>query len=141
MTATFPPLVESLVAAWNSHDAERILALFTDDLVYEDVTFGAVCHGREETRQFFNDAFGSFPDVRFELTAVVMDKEVGAFEWTMSGTHAGDMPGLPATGKSFRVRGASFFERAGEKLRRNRDYWDFATMLRQLGVLADPMTE
>ena len=28
-------------------------------------------------------------------------------EWTMSGTHRADLPGMPATGKSFSVRGAT----------------------------------
>ena len=55
----------------------------------------------------------------------------------MIGAHKGDMPGLPATGKSFTLRGASIFDLAGDKIRSTRDYWDFAIALRQLGLMPE----
>ena len=131
---------QQLVDAWNTHDPERVVALLTEDHVYEDVTFGAVNHGPAETRQFFAGAFAAFPDIHFALTAAVGGGEHGAIEWTMTGTHLGDMPGLPATGKAFNVRGATVFEATGDKVRAVRDYWDFATMLRQLGLMPEPST-
>jgi steroid delta-isomerase-like uncharacterized protein len=58
-------------------------------------------------------------------------------EWTLSGTHEGDVPGLPATHKPFSVRGANLFELTGDKIRHNRDFWDVATVMRQLGRLPE----
>jgi steroid delta-isomerase-like uncharacterized protein len=133
-------LAQQLVDAWNTHDPERTVALLTEDHVYEDVTFGAVNRGPAETQQFFASAFAAFPDLHFEATAAVVSAEQGALEWTMTGTHRGDMPGMPATGKAFTVRGATVFEITGNKLRSVRDYWDAATLLRQLGLLAEPAT-
>jgi steroid delta-isomerase-like uncharacterized protein len=133
-------LAQALIAAWNTHDPERLLALFTADLVYEDVPLGVVSHGREEAQRFFREAFAAIPDFHLELAAVVAGEAGGTAEWTMSGTHTGDFPGLPATGKAFAVRGVSVFALAGDKIRHTRDYWDFATMLRQLGLLPAPAT-
>jgi len=54
----------------------------------------------------------------------------------MSGTHKGDFPGMPATGKRFSsVRGSTIIEVQTGKFRRNSDYWDAATFMRQVGLL------
>jgi steroid delta-isomerase-like uncharacterized protein len=53
----------------------------------------------------------------------------------MRGTHTGEMPGMPATGKRFEVRGASTFEFRDAKILRCSDYWDMATLLKQLGFM------
>ena len=81
-------LAQRLVEAWNTHDPERVLALLTEDHVYEDVTFGAVNRGPAETRQFFAGAFAAFPDIHFAPTAAVASAERGAVESTMTGTQA-----------------------------------------------------
>lgn len=62
----------------------------------------------------------------------------GGAEWPMTGPHDGDFPGLPATHKSFTVRGASGFALAGDKIRHHRAAWDFATLRRQIGRLPEP---
>jgi ketosteroid isomerase-like protein len=46
--------------------------------------------------------------------------------------------GLYKTGKKFSVRGASVFEIRGGKVYRNRDYYDSAAIMRQVGVLPAP---
>jgi ketosteroid isomerase-like protein len=56
--------------AWSSSDSgdpERILALFTDDCVFEDVTFGVVARGKEELRSFAKGAFAAVPDFKYGL--------------------------------------------------------------------------
>jgi ketosteroid isomerase-like protein len=60
---------ESFVAAWNSHDVERVIPVFTDDVLYEDVAFGAVNHGSAELRKFATSIFEAVPDVKFELVS------------------------------------------------------------------------
>jgi hypothetical protein len=55
----------------------------------------------------------------------------------MSGTHEGDTT-IPATHKSFSVRGASAGELEGDKIKRNSDYWNLAEVLVQFGVLPPP---
>jgi steroid delta-isomerase-like uncharacterized protein len=55
-------------------------------------------------------------------------------EWHMAGTHEGDLPGLPATGKGFSIRGVTFLELQEGKIKRCRDYWDMAAFLTQIGL-------
>ncbi len=121
--------------AWSAHDMERVSALFTENLLYEDVTMGAVNRSAAELRAFGEGFFSGFPDVTFELKSSFANGTSGGAEWVMRGTHKGALPGMPATGKRVEVRGASVFEFEGNKIRRCSDYWDMATFLRQLGLM------
>jgi steroid delta-isomerase-like uncharacterized protein len=61
------------------------------------------------------------------------DGHKGFIEWIFSGTDAN--PGLHGTGKKFSVRGVSVVEIEGRRIARETDYWDLATLLRQIGLL------
>jgi steroid delta-isomerase-like uncharacterized protein len=129
-------LIEDWASAWSSPtEVEKFTSLFTDDCVYEDVPLGAISHGKAELQGFYNMLFSVFPDFTVELTSQFIAGNRAAAEWTLSGTHKGDFPGLPATNKRVSVQAASFFELEGNKLKRCSDYFDMATALRQIGAL------
>ena len=132
MTTRQQAAVQAWADGWNAHDAERLVACLTPDASYEDVAFGVVNHGPAEARQFIEGFLAACPDLQVEATVFASAGDQVAAEWTLSGTQQGDFPDLPATGKPFRVRGVSLLELAGEKVRYLRDYWDFATFLRQV---------
>ena len=135
-TVDMERVLEEWATAWSSHDTEKLLALFTDDCVYEDVTFGVVNRGREALRAFADGVFAGVPDFQIEMTARFVAGNWAAMEWVMSGTHQGDMPGMPATGKRFSaIRGATICELQGGKIQRCSDYWDAATFMKQVGLL------
>jgi steroid delta-isomerase-like uncharacterized protein len=121
--------------SWSAHDLGRLLPLFTEDVIYEDVTLGVVNRGTAELRAFAEGFFAAFPDVTFELRTSFSDGGSAGAEWIMRGTHKGDMPGMPATGKRVEVRGASVFAFEGSRIKRCADYWDAVTFRKQLGFL------
>jgi ketosteroid isomerase-like protein len=43
-------VLEDFLRHMSSHDFERLLSLFTDDVVYEDVARRAVRHGKDQVR-------------------------------------------------------------------------------------------
>ena len=120
---------------WSEHDVDQLVALFTDDVVYEDVTLGAGNRGKQQLRAFVRGFFVGFPDAVFELTTSFVAGDRGVGEWVVRATHRGDLLGLRATGKTINVRGATVVELADGKIRRNSDYWDMATALRQIGLM------
>jgi steroid delta-isomerase-like uncharacterized protein len=134
--ATLEHLLDSWASAWSSNDTAKLLPLFTEDVVYEDVTFGAVNKGSENLRKFAAGAFDSFANMTFELKSRIVsaDGQRGAMEWIWRGRQTKDFPGLPATNKPFEVRGASVVEFRDGKIDRNSDYWDLATYMRQVGL-------
>jgi steroid delta-isomerase-like uncharacterized protein len=121
-------------AAWNSHRADAVAALFTADGVYEDVPTAAVNRGRAEIRAFAQFYFTAVPDLKITLVKSHVKGGHGSIEWIFSGTDKG----VFGTGKKFAVRGATVLDLRGGKIVRNSDYWDLATVLRQLGLLSSP---
>jgi steroid delta-isomerase-like uncharacterized protein len=119
------------IDVWNSHDADEVVALFTHDAIYEDVSFGVVTHGSEELRAFAQGFFDMVPDLRLDLVGSSVSEGHGYIEWVLSGTDVG----VFRTGRTFRVRGATVLDVRGNRISRNLDYYDLATILRQIGLL------
>jgi steroid delta-isomerase-like uncharacterized protein len=139
-TSDLERLFDHWATAWSSTDSlkdpERVLSLFVDDCVFVDVTFGLVARGKAELRNFAERAFAAIPDFKYELRNRFAAGRCAVIEWAMSGTHKGDIPGIPGTGKRFSaVRGATVLELEAGRIRRESDYWDAATFMKQVGVL------
>ncbi len=135
-TAALGHVLDQYGVAWSSSDADNLLVLFTDDVFYEDVTFGAVNQGKDALRNFATGVFEAFPGISFEVKSrsVASDGKWGALEWVMRGKQTKDLPGLPATNMPFEVRGASIVEFRDAKISRCSDYWDLATYMKQVGL-------
>lgn len=111
-------------AAWSSGDPDAVAAFFDTGCVFEDLAFGAVFEGIDGVRAFAEFTFAGAPDFRIEPTAVLVDGGSAAASWTMSGTHSGDFPRAPATGKPFTIRASSIIELRDRKIVRMTDYWN-----------------
>jgi steroid delta-isomerase-like uncharacterized protein len=128
-------LLKQIIEAENSHDIERLLALVTDDVVIEDVPFvpfGMVMKGKDGVRQGYSGFIQATPDFKIEPKSCVTSDRFFASEWVLTATQKGDLPGIPASGKHFSIRGCSFGEFEGGKLKGRRDYWDYAALAKQL---------
>jgi steroid delta-isomerase-like uncharacterized protein len=125
--------VDQWADGWSSHNMERVAAIFTEDCIYEDVALGVVNHGKRELVAFGNGFIAGVPDLKVEVTSRFASGDKAAAEWKMTGTHSGDLPGMPASGKTFSLRGVSTFQLQGNRVTRCSDYWDLATFQRQLG--------
>ena len=127
-------VAEKWIAAWNSHNPDKMLSLFTDDIVYEDVAFGEVSHGSAELRKFAASEFEGVPDLELKLLRADIRGGHGTIEWMFSGTDKG----VFKTGKKFSIRGVSVIDMRDGKISRNLDFYDVATIMRQVGVLPPP---
>jgi steroid delta-isomerase-like uncharacterized protein len=117
--------------AWNSHDADVVAALFARDAFFEDVPFGVVAHGTDEIRAVAQSFFTVVPDLHISVVNASLNAGRASIEWVFSGTDQG----LYRTGKTFAVRGTTVLGLAGNKISRDSDYWDLATLLRQIGLM------
>lgn len=130
--------VHRLIDAWSQHRSQAVDDLFLETGVYEDVAMGQVWNGRDEIKDFLKETFVAVPDFNVELTHCFSTTDMAACEWIMSGTQTGDFPAVPATGKSFSVRGASVVRLTDGMIKRWTDYYDKFTLLNQLGVVPEP---
>jgi steroid delta-isomerase-like uncharacterized protein len=126
-------------AAFNRHDADAIAATYAEDARLRDQAASAPIENRDAVREYIGGFLQAFPDLKWERTGVEIDGDIGVEEWRASGTHDGDLPGLPATRKQMSVDGCSVMRFGDDGLvHEEHNYWDEAAMLRQLGVMAEP---
>jgi ketosteroid isomerase-like protein len=77
--------------AWNSHDIDRLMALFAPDCVFEASGGPEVCgrrfEGRAEVRAAFADVLHSMPDANWGGGRhFVIDHDYGVSQWRLTGT-------------------------------------------------------
>ncbi len=126
--------IANLFVAWNSHDPDKVAASFTEDAVYEDVAEGHINHGRKEVRNWAEGAFAVVGDFQYKVVSSSSHNGQGVAEWVLIGTDKG----LFKTDKKFTVRGVSVFEVRRGKISRYTEFYDVATIMRQVGVLPTP---
>ena len=122
----------------NTHDAARVAAFFSADGVQRLVATGATARGRDAIREAMQEWFRTFPDLYVEVRDLFSVGNRMCVQCTLSGTHEGELLGLPPTGRRVEVETCLVFRVAGDGLVHEEViYSDFATMLRQLGVLPE----
>ena len=128
-------LLDRYLDAWNAHDPAGVARHMADGAIYEDVALGRVLHGPSEIAKFVEEATRASSDFRFEEVSLFSAGSDYANEWIMTGTNDREVQGVPATGRSFRVRGASVgkLDKSG-RIVENRDYYNLAEMFTQLGI-------
>ncbi len=72
-------------------------------------------------------------DAQITVTNRVVHGNQVTAEWVATGVHTGDLPGLPASGRPFTLRGVTVVVRHDGKIVREALYYDVADLHRQLG--------
>ena len=131
--------MDRYLEAWNSHDGGQVAAFMAEAATYEDLALGAVHTGRDAIKAFAQEADNFSSDYRFTSISTQQSGTSYAMEWEMAGTNTGEGGGLPATNKPYKIRGVSIGVLDNEgKIRTNRDYWNMADYLVQVGILPPP---
>lgn len=119
---------------WNANN----LAVY-DELVTEDFldhqTLPGLPPGREGFKMLNVMFRSAFPDVWVNVDGIVADDNTVSCRWTSTGTHKGNLFGIPPTNKQIKVTATVYYKVKNGRLAEgwiNRD--DFG-MMRQLGVI------
>jgi steroid delta-isomerase-like uncharacterized protein len=130
------------IAAWNRHDGEAVASFFTDDGFYTDQALGQSHQGREAIKGFVKSA-GDGASSDSQLTTLLDSFECGdrfTLVWTFGGTHDRSLqnPPLPASGRTFSVKGVSVGRLEGGRIKENTEYWNLLEFLTQIGAVPAP---
>lgn len=93
--------------------------------------FGIRKKGTAELRELHKSDHDDVGNFYVRLIASHVADGHGTIEWTYGGKDVG----LFKTGKPFQVRGVSVIEVRGGRISCNLDYYDVATIMKQVGVL------
>ena len=123
--------------AWNAHDVEAILAMHTEDSVFENHTSGGKAVGKSAIREVLKGVFAAFPDIRFDARRAYVRDGVVTQEWTASGTLAipftKGASTVQPTGRKVSWNGVDVIPFQGDLVARKDVYVDSMSFLKALG--------
>jgi steroid delta-isomerase-like uncharacterized protein len=98
--------------------------------MYEDAFVG-----RSSIMQRKAAGMAAIPDLKIAVVNRVAQGKQVTIEWVATGTHAGDLHGLPASGRQFSFSGVTVVVREDGKIVRESIYYDVAEVQRYLKSL------
>jgi steroid delta-isomerase-like uncharacterized protein len=131
-------IVRSVFDGWNAHDAKRAVKSFDSTYVSEADTLSAAIHGPDAAQKFIEMYLHAFPDLHFTIEQILATGSSVITRWHATGTHRGELMGIPPTNRAGSIHGCTVNELKNGKIVREWAYWDGATLLRNIGILPPP---
>jgi steroid delta-isomerase-like uncharacterized protein len=120
-------------AAWNARDPDGVASVFAQDAVMREA--GGEVRGRAAVRERAAALFVGLPDFRMERIQLLVDGDHLADRWLITGTHRGELFGMPPTGRRIRLEGASFTRLGRDGLVAEEiHFYDASNLLAQLSA-------
>jgi steroid delta-isomerase-like uncharacterized protein len=128
-----------LEEVWNKRNMAVLNEIIANDHVNSGPgTLPGLPTGPEGSKQFVTMYLNAFPDVHFKIDEQIAEGDKVVTRWTASGTHKGELAGIPATGKSSTVTGINVDRIVNGKLVESWSIFDQFGMMQQLGVIPMP---
>jgi steroid delta-isomerase-like uncharacterized protein len=116
---------------WNAWDDAAVESTLAEDFTFRG-SLGQQTSGRDGWRAYRDKIRHGAPDFANEIVDLIVSGDRAAARLRYSGTHRGELLGVPASGRPFAYSGAAFFTAAGGLLT---DAWvlgDLDDLRRQL---------
>jgi len=105
---------------------------YSEHAVVEDSMHAQPFVGRAAIMGRKNLVLAAASDASISVTNRIVHGNQVTAEWVATGRHTGDLPGLPASGRSFTLRGVTVVIREKGKIVREALYYDVSELHRQL---------
>lgn len=106
---------------------------YAEHAVVEDGMYPEPIVGRAAIMARKGTGLAAVSDFQLKITNRVVHGGQISAEWVATGTHSGDLPGMPATGRHFTLRGITVSVRQNGKIVREAIYYDLDHLRRQIG--------
>lgn len=125
--------VDAYMEAWNTRNGAAVIATLAPGGTYSDPLLPGPVSG-DALAGYVSAFAAAMPDLRFIWSVYECTDHAFAL-WTLSGTHTGELPGVPGpTGASFELPGSDFFSFGEHGITSIVGYFDQMTLYRQLGI-------
>lgn len=125
-------LVREAIKAINDRDAETLRELVADDVVVHGQGGQDISGVETVVPATANNE--AFPDSHLEIEEMVAEGDTVAVRMTFTGTHEGDMQGVPPTGEEIEIRVMAMYRIEDGQLAEGWFVEDDADTLPQLGL-------
>ncbi len=107
---------------------------YAHNAIVEDSMHDTPFVGREAIMARKGVGMAAIPDLKIKPTNRVVHGNQVTVEWYATGTHTGDFPGLPASGRTFSFHGVTVVVREQGKITRESIYYSMDDVRKQLSV-------
>ncbi len=125
-------VLEEMFNKGNLDVADELLA---PDYVDHDPAMPEDIHGPDGFKQYVSGYRSAFSDLHVEIEEQVAEGDLVATRWTGTGTHDGELAGIPPTGNRVTLPGMEIVRISGGKLVEGWEGYDSMNLMRQLGVM------
>jgi steroid delta-isomerase-like uncharacterized protein len=122
---------------WNERKLEVAEEIIAEGAVNYDTGLAPQPFGPEEMKGTVQMITAAFPDNRHEVEEVIAEGDTVVLRCTLSGTHEGQLMGIPPTGRRIEVNEIHIYRLEDGKAVEHRVGRDDLGAMRQLGVIAD----
>jgi steroid delta-isomerase-like uncharacterized protein len=133
-------LVRHLIKELNKGKAAAMATI--DELYASEVVFhnshGKDIRGLKNFKQYNSDFFSAVPDVHITIEDMIAEGDKIVTCWTMTGTHKGEMGGIPPTNKKLTLWIITVDRIAGGKFVEEWERYDTLGLMQQLGLVPKP---
>jgi steroid delta-isomerase-like uncharacterized protein len=128
--------VSKVMGIWNQGNLALIDELYAADYVRHE-NDGTEVTGLDAFKQIVTRVRTAYPDLNLTLGEQIVQGEMAARTWTVTGTNTG--PGeFPPTGKAISINGVTVSKTIDGMVVEEWIYFNAATMLTQLGFTIEP---
>jgi steroid delta-isomerase-like uncharacterized protein len=121
---------------WNKHRMDNVDEFFTRDIVGQLNSSDPVS-GQQKMNEGLAIFLNAYPDIRLTIEDEFAEGDKVVVRFTMTGTHQGELLGIPPTGKQIRLTGVSIYRLVNAKIAELWFLFDSLTALQQMGVVPE----
>jgi steroid delta-isomerase-like uncharacterized protein len=122
---------------FSKHNPGAVDEFYAPDFVSHNAPPG-MPNDREGLKALAGMYLGAFPDLKVTSDFQLAEGDKVVMRWTATGTHTGELMGIPATGKSIKMTGIGIQRIAGGKIVEEWFESDQMGLMQQLGVVPAP---
>jgi steroid delta-isomerase-like uncharacterized protein len=125
---------------WNKGKAATMAVIdetCASNIVFHDPS-GMDIRGLKDFKQYMGSMRDAFPDLHATIDDIVAEGDKAVVRYTITGTHKGEMTGIPPTNKKVTVWAISIDRVANGKFVECWERTDTLGMMQQLGVVPTP---
>ena len=118
----------------NTQNMDLAETLVSPDCVMHFSGMTEPIRGFTAMKQLGGAYFAAFPDLHVAIQYEIAEGDLASHIYSWTGTHRGELQGIPPTGKQVTVRGADAFRIEGGKIVEHWVFDDIGSLMQQLGV-------
>jgi steroid delta-isomerase-like uncharacterized protein len=128
-------IARRFIRVWDTDDPSILGELAAPDIRVSYPILPGPIRGAGAFKEVLAGVRAGLPDIKIEMGDVIAEGDFVVAPWTMSGTHLGELMGIPPSGRGVRWCGITIYQIEDGKVVDERGEEDGLGLLRQIGAI------